>query len=112
MKQAIIIRSDLKMEKGKIAAQAAHASLGAVKKAKAADVSRWESEGEKKVVLKVGSLQELKEAEENAKAASLPFFLVRDAGLTQVESGSATALGVGPAADDKVDRITRSLKLL
>ena len=112
MKQAIVIRADLKMGKGKIAAQAAHASLGALKKAKRSDAAEWESAGGKKVVLKVSSLQELKSVQREAKAAGLPIFLVLDAGLTQVASGSMTALGIGPAPDQKVDRIIKDLKLL
>ena len=53
MKQAIIIRSDLNMSKGKAAAQAAHASLEAYKKATDDMCDEWETEGQKKVVLKV-----------------------------------------------------------
>ena len=59
MKQAIVIRSDLKMSKGKLAAQAAHASLEAYKKASPENAEKWESEGQKKVVLKVYGEKEL-----------------------------------------------------
>jgi PTH2 family peptidyl-tRNA hydrolase len=112
MKQAIIIRTDLKMKKGKIAAQAAHASLGAMKKARKLDVALWERWGGKKVVLKVGSLKSLKSVYRKAKSSRLPCFLVRDAGLTQVEEGSLTAIGIGPVADGKIDKIVKNLKLL
>jgi PTH2 family peptidyl-tRNA hydrolase len=112
MKQAIIIRTDLKMDKGKIAAQAAHASLGAVKKARKSDIALWERQGGKKIVLKVGSLRALKSLYRKAKSDRLPCFLVRDAGLTQVEGGSLTTVGIGPTADRKVDKIIKNLKLL
>ena len=42
MKQAIVMRTDLKMGKGKIAAQACHASICCYKKASRVDVQRWE----------------------------------------------------------------------
>jgi len=112
MKQAIIIRTDLKMDRGKIAAQAAHASLGALKKVRKVDVIVWERWGGKKIVLKVRSLQALKSLHRRAKSAKIPCFLVRDAGFTQVNRGSITALGIGPAADGKIDKITKDLKLL
>lgn len=111
MKQTIIIRTDLKMGKGKIAAQAAHASVGALKKAKKSVVKTWEREGGKKIVLKC-NLQRLKLLYKKAKSMRLPCFIVRDAGLTQVESSSITALGIGPDKDEKIDKITKNLKLL
>lgn len=115
MKQAIVIRSDLGMGKGKLAAQAAHASLSA---AEIASESRsdwyddWKAEGQKKVVLKVGSESELHELHKMARRAKIPAALVEDRGLTQVEPGTVTCLGMGPAPDDEVDRITGKLKLL
>lgn len=112
MKQAIIIRTDLKMGKGKIAAQAAHASLGSMKKARKLDAALWERQGGKKIVLKVSSLRALKSIYRKAKSARIPCFLVRDAGLTQVKGGSLTAVGIGPAADDRIDKIVNNLKLL
>jgi PTH2 family peptidyl-tRNA hydrolase len=112
LKQAIVVRTDLKMGKGKIAAEVAHASLGALKVAERKKVALWEIEGQKKIVVKVGSLQELKSLCKRAGSQGLPCFLVSDAGLTQVESGSETALGIGPDEDGKIDRITKDLKLL
>jgi PTH2 family peptidyl-tRNA hydrolase len=112
MKQAIIIRTDLKMDKGKVAAQAAHASLGAMKKARKSDAALWERQGGKKIVLKVGNLRSLKSIYRKSKSARLPCYLVRDAGLTQVEGGSLTAVGIGPATDDRIDKIIKNLKLL
>jgi len=103
------------MSKGKACAQAAHASLGAALEAmkrKPIWFERWMSEGQKKVVLKVSSEKELVEIFEKAKGLGLPAFMVRDAGLTQLEPGTLTAVAVGPAPEEEVDKVTGSLKLL
>ena len=57
-KQVIVVRSDVKMSRGKTAAQSAHASVSALDKAGKAAAAEWKKEGQKKVVLKVSSLQE------------------------------------------------------
>ncbi len=111
LKQAIIIRADLKMGKGKIAAQSAHASVEAMGKTGDETVAGWKAQGMKKVVLKVNSEKELLELFMGAKR-ELPCALIRDAGLTQVESGSITALGIGPAEESKINKFTKELKLL
>jgi PTH2 family peptidyl-tRNA hydrolase len=113
VKQAIIVRSDLKMGKGKLAAQAAHASLQGYKLALAKNkrlVEQWEAEGQKKIVLKVASESELLALKERARG--LPCALIRDAGFTQIEPGTVTCLVIGPAEDEKVDAVTKNLKLL
>jgi peptidyl-tRNA hydrolase, PTH2 family len=115
LKQAIVMRSDLHMGKGKLAAQAAHASLSAAEIAsdgRAEWYDRWKAEGQKKVVLKVGSESELRELLKTAKHAKLPAAIIQDRGLTQLEPGTVTCLGIGPAPDDEVDKITGKLKLL
>jgi peptidyl-tRNA hydrolase, PTH2 family len=115
LKQAIVMRSDLRMGKGKLAAQAAHASLSAAEIAsdtRAEWYDRWKAEGQKKVVLKVGSEPELTELLKTAKRAKLPAAIIQDRGLTQLEPGTVTCVGIGPAPDEEVDRITGKLKLL
>ncbi len=111
MKQAIIIRADLKMSKGKLAAQAAHASLEAYKKADPKAAEWWESEGQKKVVLKVSGEKELVEIFMSAKRAKIPAALIRDAGKTQLEPGTTTCVGIGPAEDEEIDKVCGKLKL-
>lgn len=111
-KQVIVVRVDLKMGKGKIATQACHASVGAIKKANKTAVKRWERSGEKKVVLKIGSLKQLKSLCNRAKKMRFPCFLVKDAGLTQLKRGTTTCLGIGPAEEERIDRLTKKLKLL
>jgi len=112
MKQAILIRTDLKMGKGKIASQCAHASIGAYLKTRRYSKNEWIKEGMKKVVLKVSSENELKKFYRIAKKEKLPCELIRDAGLTQIRAGTITAVGIGPANDKKVDKIIKKLKLL
>ena len=111
-KQVIVVRKDLGMDKGKIAAQVAHASLEAYKKTDENTRRLWEKEGSKKVVLKVEGLRELIDIKEKVREMRMPYALIRDAGRTQLESGSVTCLGIGPAEDESVDKITRVLKLL
>lgn len=110
-KQAIIIRADLALGKGKAAAQAAHASLEAYKKAKRDDIEEWECEGQKKVVLKVSGEKELLEIFVSAKKEKVPAALIRDAGKTQIEPGTLTCVGLGPASDEKIDKLSGRLKL-
>jgi PTH2 family peptidyl-tRNA hydrolase len=92
--------------------QGSHASLGSFLNADTEIRELWLKEGAKKVVLKVNSLKEIKSLHKKAKAAKLPFYLVKDAGLTQVKAGSITALGIGPAEEKEIDKITGKLKLL
>ncbi len=115
MKQAIVVRSDLQMGKGKIAAQVAHASLSAAEEARERHerwYEGWKDGGQKKVVLKVDSEATLRELLRKAKSAGLPASLIEDRGLTQLEPGTVTCLGVGPGPDSEVDAITGKLKLL
>ena len=114
LKQAIVVRSDLDMGRGKTAAQVSHASLSAFRKAELADkwvARRWEAEGQKKVVLKVGSESELLALYEQMKR-EIPCALIRDAGHTQLEPGTLTCFGAGPAEEAKIDKYTKELKLL
>jgi PTH2 family peptidyl-tRNA hydrolase len=115
MKQVIVVRSDLKIGKGKLSAHVAHASLEGYKiaKAKGADVVEvWEQEGQKKVVVKVKDEAEMLELYQKAKRAHVPCALISDAGLTQIAPGTITALAVGPWNEEEVDRLTGHLKLL
>ena len=111
-KQVIILRKDIDMGKGKLIAHSLHAAIGAMRKLDSSIIQKWESEGSKKVVLKVNNLQELKQIEGKLKKVNIPYFLVKDAGLTQLKPGTVTALGIGPVEEKKVDKITGNLKLL
>ncbi len=93
----------------------AHASLSAYelcRRKRPEWVEKWKKEGQKKVVLKVASLKELLELKELAEREGIPCYLVKDAGLTQVEPGTVTALGCGPAPEEVIDKVFNRLKLL
>lgn len=118
LKQVIVVREDLKMSKGKLAVQVAHASVSAVMECilKGGEWERWlwtwYKTGQKKVALKVKDLDSMLRAFRKAIESGLPAFLVEDAGLTELEPGTLTCVGIGPAPEDRIDEITRSLPLL
>lgn len=115
MKQVIIVRKDLKMGVGKIAAQVAHASLLAAEKSKKMNKElfiEWFNKGQAKIVLKVNTLEELLNIKEKAEELKLPTEIVQDKGLTQLEEGTITCLGIGPADEELIDKVTGNLKLL
>jgi PTH2 family peptidyl-tRNA hydrolase len=99
------------MGEGKLAAQVAHASLMAYEDADRTVQSEWKGSGQKKVVLSVDGESALFELAEKAERDGLPHAVVRDAGHTQLEPGTASAVAIGPARDDLVDRITGDLSL-
>ncbi len=114
-KQAIVVRKDLGMGVGKLAAQCSHASLSAYQaaKAKSPDIATtWEQGGQKKIVLKVQSEQELLDYFEKCKRARIPVSLIRDAGNTQLDPGTITCFGAGPWDEKEIDTILGMLKLL
>ncbi len=115
LKQVILIRQDLKLPKGKAAAQAAHASVESalltLKKDKEL-VKRWRAQGMKKVVLKVKDEKELLKYLQSAKDNNLITSLITDAGRTIVEPGTKTALGIGPDFEEEIDKVTGSLTIL
>lgn len=111
-KQVIVVRSDLDMSRGKIAAQACHASIGSFKKTNPAVSSSWDKNGGKKAVLKTESEKNIKDIGKKCKELKIPFFIVKDAGLTEIPPGTTTAIGIGPDKEDKINRATGSLPLL
>lgn len=115
-KQAIVIRSDLKLPKGKLAVQVAHASVENVikllNKGEYSLVKDWRDEGMKKVVLKVDSFDELIKKFNEAKSRGFLVSLIKDAGKTVVEPGTVTCFAIGPDKEEKIDEITKDLKLV
>ena len=114
-KMVIIVREDLKLSRGKTAVQVAHAAVSCALSAKKRHplvFRKWFGEGQKKVVVRVGNLRELHELKTQAEAMGISAALISDAGLTEVEPGTVTCLGVGPEKIDIIDRITGDLPLL
>ncbi len=114
-KQVIIMRSDLRMGKGKIAAQAGHAAVSAAEEARKHFQKWWKAwldEGQCKIAVKVNGEAELIDLMDVARRAELPYALISDRGLTQLEPGTITCLAIGPAPAAEVDGITGKLALL
>src|SRR5215218_9072394 len=104
-KQVIVVRRDVNMGTGKIAAQVAHAAVMSAEKARARKrewFDSWFKGGQAKVVVKVKSTEE----------SCLPVAQVQDSGLTQIPSGTITCIGIGPAPSELVGKVTNKLKLL
>jgi PTH2 family peptidyl-tRNA hydrolase len=118
LKQVYMVRTDLDMGKGKIAAQCCHAAVKAYRgmienlEGSRKVLDRWENQGSRKVVLKVSSEEELVDIISKAKAKGLYATTIRDAGLTQIASGSMTVGVIGPATDTIIDEVSGHLKLL
>jgi peptidyl-tRNA hydrolase len=100
------------MPKGKLSAQVAHGSVEAVLNSDPKIVQAWRREGMKKSVLKVDCEEELRSLLIHAKQQGLKTGLINDAGRTFLEPGTTTVLGIGPDAEEKIDKITSHLKLL
>ena len=110
------VRTDLKMGKGKIAAQVGHATLGIYKKnlrEKRDDIlEKWANSGEAKIVVKVKTEREMLQLQRKAEEMKMPTHMVCDAGHTQVAAGSNTVLVIGPEYENRLNMITGHLKLM
>eukprot|EP00607_Mallomonas_marina_P010071 CAMPEP_0182418296 /NCGR_PEP_ID=MMETSP1167-20130531/2767_1 /TAXON_ID=2988 /ORGANISM="Mallomonas Sp, Strain CCMP3275" /LENGTH=103 /DNA_ID=CAMNT_0024592441 /DNA_START=417 /DNA_END=728 /DNA_ORIENTATION=+ len=103
------------MSQGKLAAQSAHAAIGAVESAKSSNLqsySFWKQTGEAVICLRVNNDSDLENIMTAAMIQSIPCFAVYDAGRTEVASGTRTCLALGPSNVSSIDIITGNLKLL
>jgi peptidyl-tRNA hydrolase len=112
MKQVVVVNEALKLPRGKLAAQVAHASVAALLEATSDARRRWVEDGMPKVVLHCESEQELLQLEAAAEDAGLPNALIRDAGHTVVAAGTVTCLGIGPTSIAAIDALTGELRLV
>ncbi|VWU49074.1 peptidyl-tRNA hydrolase 2, putative [Hepatocystis sp. ex Piliocolobus tephrosceles] len=126
-KMVFCVRTDLKMNKGKICSQCCHACLSVYEKVLKRNTrikndpnrknnltffDMWKKTGQKKVVLKVSSLEEMYEIEEMAKKENLITSIIADAGRTQIEPNTETVIAIEPVPDEIANKITGHLKLL
>ena len=119
LKMVFLVRQDLKMKAGKIAAQVAHAAIGLyddiifgnnIYQKEALDY--WVNYGQKKIVLRVPNLETMLNAFKQCKKDNISTCLITDAGLTQVEPFTKTVLGIGPDTSEKINKITGTFKLM
>ncbi|KAI5966818.1 uncharacterized protein KGF55_000227 [Candida pseudojiufengensis] len=120
VRMTLVIRQDLKMGKGKAAAQCSHATLSLYKKVTNSNsdaynpemVKRWEyGNGQAKITLQVPNQEEMDLLYAKAISLGINACIIHDAGRTQIAAGSATVLGLGPAPKRILDEVTGELKL-
>ena len=111
-KQVILVRDDLKLPKGKLSAQVAHAAVDAAAKSDKKIIELWKKEGSKKIVLKVKDEKELMKYKEMAEDNGLKTALIIDAGHTILEPGTITCLGIGPDLEERIDRVSGKLRMI
>ncbi len=112
MKQVIVVNAALNLPPGKMAAQVAHAAVAAFLRASREPQIGWLQAGMPKIVLRCDSEAALLDVLSHAEAAGLPAALIQDAGRTVVSAGTATCVGIGPDAADRIDTITGKLGLM
>ncbi|XP_069767090.1 peptidyl-tRNA hydrolase 2, mitochondrial isoform X2 [Narcine bancroftii] len=113
-KMVLVVRNDLKMGKGKVAAQCSHAAVSAYRQLQTRNpdlLRQWEYSGQPKVVVKAPDEDSIGALLMHAKELGLTISLIQDAGRTQVAPGSHTVLGIGPGPANLVDKVTGHLKL-
>lgn len=119
VRMSLLVRQDLKMGKGKAAAQCAHAALGLYERITNPNgaaynpqmVARWRRCGQAKIALQVPDSESMDIMFAQAISMGINAHIVHDAGRTQIAAGSATVLGLGPAPRAVIDKITLDLKL-
>ncbi len=114
-KLVVVVRDDLNLSCGKLAVQVAHAAVECALrsfKEKKNIFKEWRDEGQRKIVVRVKSLEELFNLKDRAERLGLLTCLIRDAGLTEVPPGTITCLGIGPDDEQTINKVTGNLPLL
>jgi len=113
VKLVVVVRTDLGMGRGKVAAQVAHAAVAAtLASLGTAGFAAWLRAGQPKVVLRVSTAGRLEDVVRQARAGGLPVEVISDAGRTQVTPGTLTCCALGPADGERIDAVTAGLGLL
>lgn len=118
------MRKDLNMRKGKLVAQGAHASMGAILGQMKRDgttmtldltdprLEPWVTGRFKKICVYVNSEEELLQIYNTAVENGLICSIIKDSGLTEFHGvPTLTAVAVGPDFEDKIDAVTKHLPL-
>ncbi len=125
VKQVIVVRRDLSMRKGKIAAQVAHASMKFLTDNNEAErgdemivklspaEAMWLSGSFTKVVVGVDSEDALESLILNATLSGIECHPIVDAGRTEFNGvPTLTCAAFGPGDSDTLDKLTGNLKLI
>lgn len=122
-KQVIVIRRDLKCRRGKEIAQGSHASMSFLTERIADNDTyaefelseaeqSWLSNGFRKITCQVETEKELLDIHQKALDAGLESHIILDSGHTEFNGvPTYTAVAIGPDWSDKVDEVTKELKL-
>ena len=111
----LVTRKDLKLSSGKLAAQAGHAAVNCAltaRKLKPKILEEWRNTGSRKIVCQVSNLEGMKRLYGEARELGLISEMIKDAGRTEIPTGTITLLGLGPGPRRLIDELTRSLPLV
>jgi peptidyl-tRNA hydrolase, PTH2 family len=114
-KQVIVVRQDLKMGKGKLAVQVAHAAVSSAERTrmhKKGWFDSWLNENQAKICVRIENENALRRLKGRLDEVGIPNAIIEDAGLTQLDPGTTTCLGIGPLPTEIADRYTGDLKLV
>jgi PTH2 family peptidyl-tRNA hydrolase len=112
MKQVIVVNRLLDLPAGKLAAQVAHAAVGAFLAASLEARAVWIQAGMPKIVVYAADEEAILALEQAAQQNQIPACLIRDAGRTVVAPDTVTCIGIGPASAKSIDSLTGSLPLV
>lgn len=126
IKQTIVVRIKYpdgkgglrNLRNGKLISQAAHASMAFLSKKVMNNLSlsevekQWLDNSYAKICLYVDSEEELLKIHNEALEAGLESNLITDSGKTEFHGiATNTAIAIGPDYSEKIDKITKNLKL-
>jgi len=110
-KCAILVRSDLKMSKGKVIAQSGHAIVNTMCNSSQSKINSWMECGETIVTLKINNIKTMQTIYEIAQRKNVYSHIVTDAGHTEIAPGTQTVCVLGPDTETKINKLISQLKL-
>ena len=132
VKMVIVVRKDLHMRSGKMAAQVAHSAMKVwfdrmteivhpddfskqyvlKKEDLTSEMIEWKETAFTKVVVGVDNEEEIYALAEKAKEADIPYAIMIDNGMTEFAGNkTTTCIAIGPAEVDDIDPNNRSPKI-